>query len=132
MFILPLELPPQVVETVFDPVVGASGDHFGHFRPLASAGVVEVEYLGVFGGGPVGGFETGVEVIYVAFAALLPGPFGHGLCHEGPFHRHAHGLYHLEEECVFFLGPCLGTRFAFGSVVAGVVVVELCGYGYGE
>jgi len=132
MLILPLQLPPQVVKPIFNPVIRPAGYHLRHFGPLTSAGVVEVEDLGVFGWGPIGRFKAGVEMVHIPLAALFPGAFWHGLCHERPFHRHAHRLHHIEEACVFFLRPCLWTGFAFGSIVAvvdGDVVVELGGDG---
>ena len=71
-----LVLSSNIVKTILDAIVGAAGNDFGHFGPVAANGVVEMKYCGVFDGSPVGVFETGIEVIDVSFATLFPGAVG--------------------------------------------------------
>jgi hypothetical protein len=47
LFILPFQLPSEVVESVLDSIVGTTRDHLGHLGPLAAGGIVQPEDGGI-------------------------------------------------------------------------------------
>lgn len=96
MLLLPIELSPQVVKPILDTIICPTRDYFGHFCPLGSAGGEEAVDGGIFNGIPVGEFEAGVEVVYVAFPTLLAGTMrGHALGDDAPLERRFHFKDHV-------------------------------------
>lgn len=73
MFVFSFQLPSQIVEPIFNAIVGATGNSATHFGPVTSTDVVEIKNGGIFYGTPICYFEAWIEVVHVAFPTLLAG-----------------------------------------------------------
>ena len=91
---------------VLDGVVGASGQHLGHFGPLVAVGGVREEQDPLLVRHPLDLEDAGVEVVVPAFAALLAQPPLHELGDEGPPLRPVL-LHQFPHQVVLLLRPGL-------------------------
>mmetsp|Transcript_2820 Transcript_2820/g.7910 ORF Transcript_2820/g.7910 Transcript_2820/m.7910 type:complete len:251 (+) Transcript_2820:597-1349(+) len=109
MPIFAFQLPPQVVETILDSIIGSSWNDLGHGGPMTSNGVVEVKDGCIFHWVPIRSLEPRIQMIHVAFPTLFARSVWKTLGHHTPPHGHTHALYNFKKRGILILRPCLWT-----------------------